>query len=391
MSFAEFVKDADKYLSKEDVFKIRPASEFKKHYQLIKKLGNGAFAEVYLAKEKESEELYAAKLIDRSQITSPKYLWSEIHILYNLNHPSIIRLKAAFANKQHVMMILEYARGGELLDHIYQQDSYDEEEAMKLIKDLLNAVAYLHSKRVVHRDIKPENILFFDENATIMKLSDFGLSGILKENSLLSTCAGTPSFMAPEIIKNKGYGCECDMWSIGVLTYFLLSGNLPFNSTSPFKLYQTIVSGEYEYGDEFNVISDEAKDFINQCIVVNPKERLSAKEALRHPWISEVGGVKQRSMEQGPHEKVELPSVKQKVIEYLEERRSLKEYRTTNMAVTFVSKMKMKAKLSKKAAKEKEAEKQEKKEESEKSKDEIKSKSKRGNMNNSIGVKIQLG
>ncbi|OHT09437.1 Myosin light chain kinase A [Tritrichomonas foetus] len=348
MSFAEFIKDADTYLSKEDAFKIQNATEFKKKYELMKRLGNGAYAEVYLCKEKATGELYAAKLIDRSHVSSPKYLWSEIHILYNLDHPQIIRLKDAFASKEHVMLILEYARGGELLEYVYNHDEYDEQEAMKIIHDLLCAIDYLHSKRVVHRDIKPENILFIDEKATNMKLTDFGLSGIMKENSLLSTCAGTPGFMAPEIIKSKGYGAECDLWSIGVLAYFLLSGTLPFTSKVPFKLYQSICEGEYEYGEEFDVISDEAKDFINQCIVVDPKERLTAKSALEHPWITNTGEVKTRSLTPVKKEKVPLPGVRKKVIDYLEQRRSLKIYKTSNMAISFVTKLKMQVKLAKK-------------------------------------------
>lgn len=354
MSFAAFLKDAESYLTKEDAFKIQPSSEFKKKYQMVKKLGNGAFAEVYLTQEKETGELFASKLIDRSQIASPKHLWNEIHILNSLDHPSIIKLKDAYANKKFVTMVLEYAKGGELLEHIYSMQDYDENEAIRIIHDLLDAINYLHQQRVVHRDIKPENILFADEHSQFMKLSDFGLSSVLKENSLLSTCAGTPGFMAPEVIKSNGYGFECDMWSVGVLAYFLLSGILPFNSNVPFKLYQSILNAEYEFGPEFDDISEEAKDFITKCIRVKPKERLTAKEALRHPWIDQFGigqTVKTREIilePDGPSDHKKLPAIRQRILDYLNQRRKMKMYQATNMAISFITKLKLKANLAKK-------------------------------------------
>lgn len=354
MSFAAFLKDAEQYLTKEDAFKIQPSSEFKKKYEMLKRLGNGAFSEVYLTKEKETGELFASKMINREQIASPKHLWNEIHILNSLDHPSIIKLKDAYANKKYVTMVLEYASGGELLEHMYSMEDYDESEALRIIHDLLDALNYLHNKRVVHRDIKPENILFTNDILKKLKLSDFGLSGIMKENNLLSTCAGTPGFMAPEVIKSNGYGVECDMWSVGVLAYFLLSGVLPFNSNVPFKLYQSILNAEYEFGPEFEDISEEAKDFITKCIKVKPKERLTAKQALKHPWIDpfEMGGmIKTREVIIDPvamANQKKLPAIRLKILNFLDQRRKMKTYQATNMAISFVSKLKLKAKLAKK-------------------------------------------
>lgn len=361
MSFAAFIKDAEQYLSKEDAFKIQPSSEFKKKYEMLKKLGNGAFSEVYLTKEKETGELFASKLINRDQIASPKHLWNEIHILNNLDHPSIIKLKDAYANKKYVTMVLEYAGGGELLEHMYSMEDYNEDEAIRIVRELLDALNYLHNKRVVHRDIKPENILFDNDSSKTLKLSDFGLSGIMKENNLLSTCAGTPGFMAPEVIKSNGYGYECDMWSVGVLAYFLLSGVLPFNHSVPYKLYQSILNAEYEFGPEFEDVSPEAKDFIIKCIRVKPKERLTAKKALKHPWIDQFGFggmIKTREIVIDPElqsGQKKLPAVRQRILNFLDQRRKMKTYQATNLAISFVSKLKLKAKLAKKLANENKA------------------------------------
>ena len=182
----------------------------------------------------------------------------------------------------------------------------------------------------------------------------------MKENNLLSTCAGTPGFMAPEVIKSNGYGYECDMWSIGVLAYFLLSGVLPFNHSVPYKLYQSILNAEYEFGPEFEDVSPEAKDFIQKCIRVKPKERLTAKIALKHPWIDQFGFnsfgmIKTREIIIDPElqsGQKKLPAVRQRILNFLDQRRKMKTYQATNLAISFVSKLKLKAKLAKKLANE---------------------------------------
>lgn len=339
------IQDAEAYLSQEDVLKIRPASEFGEKYEIIKKLGHGAFAEVFLIKNRETGEQYAAKMIDRTAVANPKHLWNELHLLYRLDFPSIVHLYDAYASERHLLMVLEYAQGGELYDRISQREEFLEWDAVAIIQELLKAVKYLHDNKVVHRDIKPENILFMDQSDDTMKLSDFGLSGVLKADTMLYTCAGTPGFMAPEVIKGSsgsGYGEECDMWSVGVLAYLLLSGTMPFKSHVPFQLYKNILSANYEFGEEFECVSDEAKDFIKKCLLVNPKERITAGAALEHEWFAEPQLVQSRSINL---------DCRDRLLDLLEERRNMKQYKAAGMAVNFVAKMRAKAKSAKKLKK----------------------------------------
>lgn len=337
------IQDAEAYLSQEDVLKIRPAAEFGEKYQVIKKLGHGAFAEVYLIENRETKQQYAAKMIERSVVTNPKHFWGELHLLYRLDFPSIVHLYDAYASERHLLMVLEYAKGGELYERINGNEEYCEFQAVSVIRDLLKAVKYLHDNHVVHRDIKPENILFMDETDESMKLSDFGLSGVIKSDTMLYTCAGTPGFMAPEVIKgNTGYGAECDMWSIGVLAYLLLSGTMPFKSHIPFQLYQNILTANYEFGEEFEFVSDEAKDFVARCLRVDPKMRITAADALEHEWFAEEQVVTARSI---------TLDCRERLLGVLEERRNMKQYKAAGVAVNFVAKMRAKAKLAKKLKK----------------------------------------
>ena len=322
-----------------DEINIRPITEFKNEFHIEKKLGAGAFAEVYRAERRNDNADFAVKIIDRSQATNPQRIWAEVRIQQKLDHPNIIKLFKTFADKYHVVLILEFARGGELYEKLLENESYAECDAVNIIKHTLQALEYLHENGIVHRDVKPENILFADKEDKNPKLGDFGLSGIMKENSLMNTCAGTPIFMAPEVIKGTGYNTSCDLWSVGVMTYLLLTGKLPFNGENPYNLFKEICSAKFEFCEEFNVISDEAKSFIKKLIVLDPAKRYTAAEALKDPWLDVVN---------------ETPLVKSRglVLNFLEERRKLREYHATNMAISFIGKLKYKAKSAKSSPRE---------------------------------------
>lgn len=329
--------EAKNYLNDTDMCIIKPSRDFKKLYKTVKKLGEGAFAEVFLAENKETGQQVACKIIDRSAMESPKHLWNELKIQHMLDHPHIVHLKEAFASNNHVVLVLEYAQGGELYDKLVEEDTYSEKTALDIISTLIDTLEYLHSNGVAHRDIKPENILFMDKSNESLKLSDFGLSGIMKQDSMLYTCAGTPGFMAPEVIKKTGYGTQCDMWGIGVLTYLLLSGQMPFNNPVPFKMYNSILNAEFEFTESFSEISEEAKDFITKCIIVDPKKRMTPHQAKVHPWLQ-------------TNNSQNLAFTRSRVVTYLEERRNLRFYRKTGLAISFISKLRAKSKERKKRA-----------------------------------------
>jgi serine/threonine protein kinase len=332
---SQLIADGVAYLSKTDVLKIRSSAEFRNKYQVLKRLGHGAFAEVYLMEDRSTRDKFAAKMIDRTAVQHPKQVWNELHILSTITRPLVIRLFGAYASERHLVLVLEYAKGGELYERIEADDDFGERQSIYITQRLLEAVAYLHDHRVAHWDIKPENVLFLDTNFDHLKLSDFGLSGVLKPDSLLVTCAGTPCFMAPEVLRSTaGYGVECDLWSIGVLTFFLLSGKLPFDDPAHFLQYQNILKGTYSFGPDFDDIFDHAKDFVRHLLVVDPKMRMTARQALGHPWLAFA-------------ERIGTSSSRGAVLLALGKRKALKEYRPQTIAVSFISRLKFKAKSAK--------------------------------------------
>ena len=176
---------------------------------------------------------------------------------------------------------------------------YTINEARVAMKDCLNGLVYLHDRGIVHRDLKPENLLYAksDEDCGL-KIADFGLASMLSEKELLSTACGTPGYVAPEILFKKGYGIEVDMWSIGVIFYILLSGCPPFDSEDNTILFQKIMKADYEFiSPEFDDASDEAKDLVSKLMCLDPKSRLTAKQALEHPFMTSGDILEAKSMD----------------------------------------------------------------------------------------------
>jgi calcium/calmodulin-dependent protein kinase I len=177
--------------------------------------------------------------------------------------------------------------GGELFDRIVEKGSYTEKDASHLIRQILEAVDYMHSQGVVHRDLKPENLLYYspDEDSKIM-ISDFGLSK-MEESGVMATACGTPGYVAPEVLAQKPYGKSVDVWSIGVIAYILLCGYPPFYDENDANLFAQILKGEFEFDSPYwDDISDSAKEFIRQLICVDVSKRFTCRSALGHPWIS---------------------------------------------------------------------------------------------------------
>uniref|UniRef100_A0A673NKT5 non-specific serine/threonine protein kinase n=1 Tax=Sinocyclocheilus rhinocerous TaxID=307959 RepID=A0A673NKT5_9TELE len=276
------------------VFKQQKVEDF---YDIGEELGSGQFAIVKRCKEKSTGVEYAAKFIKKRQSRASRRgvrreeIEREVDILQELQHPNIITLHDVYENRTDVVLILELVSGGELFDFLAQKESLSEEEATEFIKQILNGVQYLHSKKIAHFDLKPENIMLLDNNVHLprIKLIDFGLAHRIKDGVEFKNIFGTPEFVAPEIVNYEPLGLEADMWSIGVITYILLSGASPFLGDSKQETLANISAVNFEFDEEFfGSTSELAKCFIRQLLVKDTRKRLKIQDALNHPWIKPV-------------------------------------------------------------------------------------------------------
>ncbi|KAI9595472.1 kinase-like domain-containing protein [Syncephalis fuscata] len=262
-------------------------------YKTGRILGQGTYATVKEAVHIETGERYAVKVLNKKLMAGREQLIrNEITVLkrISLGHPNVLSLRDYFETQNNLYLVMDLASGGELLDRICQKGSYYETDAARLIYTITDVVSYLHRNDIVHRDLKPENLLFRtqDEDSDLL-VADFGLSRIVEREKfhLLTTTCGTPGYMAPEIFLKKGYGAEVDMWAIGVITYFLLCGYTPFDRETNAEEIQAIIQAEYAFEPkEYWVdISEDAKNFIKSTLMTDPHQRLTANDALNHPWL----------------------------------------------------------------------------------------------------------
>lgn len=260
-------------------------------------LGRGALSVVKRVVHRRSGKSFACKCIDKDQLTSKarQALLTETSLMRELDHPNIVKLWHCYEDVRHHYIVMDLIEGGELFDRIVAKEMYNEREARDLVRTLLDVLGYLHYEaRVVHRDIKPENILCVSlDNDTKIKLCDFGFAAKIDQaepHTCLSKVCGTPQYVAPEILRRKPYGAAVDMWSCGVVTYILLSGYAPF-SEQP-NLNFNICSGNFSFHpDSWDHVSAEGKEFISQLLTLDPSSRMTADEALVHPWIAEDGAL----------------------------------------------------------------------------------------------------
>ncbi|KAL1265551.1 hypothetical protein QQF64_003578 [Cirrhinus molitorella] len=255
-------------------------------YNMGPELGRGATSVVFRCEEKQTEKPYAVKVLKKT--IDKKIVRTEIGVLLRLSHPNIIRLKEIFETETEIFLILELVTGGELFDRIVERGYYSERDAAHVIKQILEAVAYLHENGVVHRDLKPENLLYADLSIDApLKIADFGLSKIIDEQVTMKTVCGTPGYCAPEILRGNAYGPEVDMWSVGVILYILLCGFEPFfDPRGDQYMYSRILNCDYEFVSPWwDEVSLNAKDLVSKLIVLDPHKRLTVKQALEHPWV----------------------------------------------------------------------------------------------------------
>ena len=257
-------------------------------YEIDRELGTGAFAVVKIVRHRVTGVEYAAKFIDKGQLASEdkKMLEREVAILRRLRHPHIISLKAVCETAKHLILITELARGGELFDRISSQGAHAEQDVIKIIRQLVSAIGYLHSMGIAHRDLKPENILLRDKEGFCVKLADFGLGRIIDEGVAMSTMCGTPSYVAPEVLLGEKYTIAVDLWSVGVITYILLSGRMPFFGKRMQDLAERIITGTYAFPEErWAGVSVSAKEFVKSLLQVDPAVRATAKQAYMHAFL----------------------------------------------------------------------------------------------------------
>ncbi|KAG4085388.1 putative calmodulin-dependent protein kinase type 1 [Neocallimastix lanati (nom. inval.)] len=262
-------------------------------YRTGKFLGQGSYAKVKEAIEIETGKKFAAKVINKEFMAGKEMLFiNELNILKKVSkaHPNLVTLHSYFETPLNWYLIMDLCEGGELFDRLYQKGTFYEKDAINVIKQVIEGIAYLHDNNIVHRDIKAENIMFRtkDEDSEIV-IADFGLSRFINNDSdrMLQTVCGTQGYMAPEIILHKGHGKPVDMWAIGVLTFIILSGYCPFSGETVAEENNNIVHCNYEFepAEFWAGISENAKDFIRKLLVLDPEKRMTAHEALQHEWI----------------------------------------------------------------------------------------------------------
>ena len=261
-------------------------------YRLLRTISSGRYSKASLAalKTMPSEQVVVKTILKKRVKVAQDTLDREIQALFKLDHPYIARLFEVFEDSESVHLVTEHCSGGGLFEAIVAKGKFPEQEAAGLMYKILLAVNHLHHLNVVHRDLKPENFMFEDTSPTAdLKLVDFGLSNKLFariDHLEQKTIVGTPDYMAPETAQG-GHGPMCDLWSVGVIMYAMLSGQLPFTAETPADTLERARTGTYSVSSEtWQRTSPQAKDLIGKLLVVNPRGRLTAAAALKHEWLS---------------------------------------------------------------------------------------------------------
>ena len=265
--------------------------KFSDHYELKEVIGKGKFGVVNLGIHKKTQKQVAIKIINKDSIktTEDKELVKvEIDILKLCHHPNIVRLLDHLENLDYIFIVMEYIEGGTLGQYLKKHNfNFTEHQAENIIYQIAQGVKYLHSYGIVHRDLKPDNIMITQPNDLgVLKIMDFGLSKILSSQEKMVDGFGTLSYVAPEVLLRSPYNKEVDIWSLGVILYYILCGHLPFRGNKEIIIAEKIVNDELEFDEEYwEMRSQKVKDLIEKCLRKNPEERISINEFLNHPWF----------------------------------------------------------------------------------------------------------
>ncbi|XP_028983022.1 calcium/calmodulin-dependent protein kinase type II subunit gamma isoform X19 [Betta splendens] len=265
-------------------------TRFTDEYQLYEELGKGAFSVVRRCVKKSTGQEYAAKIINTKKLSTRDHqkLEREARICRLLKHPNIVRLHDSISEEGFHYLVFDLVTGGELFEDIVAREYYSEADASHCISQILESISHIHQHDIVHRDLKPENLLLASKmKGAAVKLADFGLAiEVQGEQQAWFGFAGTPGYLSPEVLRKDPYGKPVDMWACGVILYILLVGYPPFWDEDQHKLYQQIKAGAYDFpSPEWDTVTPEAKNLINQMLTINPAKRITADQALKHPWV----------------------------------------------------------------------------------------------------------
>lgn len=266
-----------------------PEHSFHRLYKLGRKLGSGAYSVVHIATHRETRKQVAVKCIAKTNMTQSDVvsLKHEVEIMRTLNHPNVVPLLDYFEEPRYYYIVTPLCTGGELFNALVKRKSYTEEDARALMKKLVSAISYFHSRGIVHRDLKPENILLKTSapGAEVM-IADFGFARSMSGEKRLTAC-GTPGYVAPEVVRGEAYGSEVDCWSLGVILYILLCGYPPFAGENHASIFEKVVRASYKFASpDWDEVSEDAKDLVRKLLTVDRSQRLTATLVLEHPWIT---------------------------------------------------------------------------------------------------------
>uniref|UniRef100_A0A667YX23 calcium/calmodulin-dependent protein kinase n=1 Tax=Myripristis murdjan TaxID=586833 RepID=A0A667YX23_9TELE len=269
---------------------IVTSTRFTDEYQLYEELGKGAFSVVRRCVKKSTGQEYAAKIINTKKLSARDHqkLEREARICRLLKHPNIVRLHDSISEEGFHYLVFDLVTGGELFEDIVAREYYSEADASQCINQILESVSHIHQHDIVHRDLKPENLLLASKmKGAAVKLADFGLAiEVQGDQQAWFGFAGTPGYLSPEVLRKDPYGKPVDIWACGVILYILLVGYPPFWDEDQHKLYQQIKAGAYDFpSPEWDTVTPEAKNLINQMLTINPAKRITADQALKHPWV----------------------------------------------------------------------------------------------------------
>ena len=275
-----------------DVIITRNEQNLENLYSKKKLLGKGAFGEVWLVKNNELQKDYAMKIIKKTSNSESeeREIMNEISILKTLDHPKILKILDFYSTSKLYYIITEYCPNGELFNEIIKKGKFDEGKTAFIMNQIFKAISYCHSQKIIHRDLKPENILIVDRdknNYPRIKICDFGTSKMFEKGAVQRKLVGSSYYIAPEVLK-KNYDEKCDIWSCGVILYILLSGRPPFGGDNDKEIMARVAQGKYDLvSAPFNKISKNCIDLIQKLLVMDPKRRINAQEALSHPWFKD--------------------------------------------------------------------------------------------------------